>query len=79
MSCKLYANLQQQIYNLQRWNALGEGIWISEMQSKQAGWKKPRRIIVIKQEEEVRSKATGKKLKTLFDQAGIDLNSSTYL
>jgi len=71
MSCKLYANLQQQIYQIGHWRALGEGIWISEITYKQGGWKKPRRIVVIKQSEEIRPKATGKKLKTLFSSIGI--------
>ena len=34
-------------------------------------WKKARRIVVIKQSEEIRPKATGKKLKTLFSSLGI--------
>lgn len=72
MSCKLYANLQSEIYQIKKWNPLGAGIWISEIQYKQGGWQKPRRIVVIRQQQEVRAKVTGKKLKTLFDLNGID-------
>ena len=72
MSCKLYANLQGTIYSIKKWNAIGEGVWISEMEYQQGGWSKPRRIIIIKQSEEIRPKATGKKLRTLFDKIGID-------
>lgn len=72
MSCKLYAKLQNEVYQIEKWNPLGMGIWISEIQYQQGGWKKPRRIVVLKQQEEVRPKATGKKLKTLFDTVGID-------
>lgn len=72
MSCKLYANLQSEIYQIKKWNPLGLGIWISEIEYKQGGWKAARRVVVIKQQEEIRTKATGKKLKTLFDTAGID-------
>jgi hypothetical protein len=66
MSCKLYTNLQNEIRHIQNWNPLGLGIWISEIKYKQGGWKKARRIIVIRQDEEIRPKATGKKLKNLF-------------
>src|SRR3954454_3558180 len=66
MACKLYANLQAEIYQLTKWNAIGEGLWISEIRYKQGGWKRARRIIVIRQSEEIRPKATGRKLKTLF-------------
>lgn len=72
MACKLYANLQNSIYLIKKWNAIGEGLWISEIEFQQGGWSKSRRIIVIKQSEEIRPKATGKKLRTLFDKLGID-------
>ncbi len=72
MSCKLYANLQNTLYCIKNWNAVGEGIWISEFMYKQNGWSRARRIIVIKQSEEIRQRATGKKLKTLFSSMGIE-------
>jgi DNA-directed RNA polymerase subunit N (RpoN/RPB10) len=72
MSCKLYANLQSTIYNIQKWQAIGLGLWISEIEFRQGGWSKPRRIIVIKQLEEVRKKTTGKKLTSLFKQEDLD-------
>lgn len=72
MACKLYANLQASIYSIAKWNAIGEGIWIAELNYKQVGWAKARRIVVIKQSEEIRRRATGKKLKTLFSSMGIE-------
>jgi hypothetical protein len=69
---KLYANLQREVYNIQKWIATGEGIWISEILFKQGGWSKARRIVVVKQSEEIRQRATGKKLKTLFSSMGIE-------
>lgn len=73
MSCKLYANLQSAIYHHQRWHPVGMGIWISEIEFKQGGWSKPRRIILIKQQEEIRRKpTTGKKLNTLFKLEDLD-------
>lgn len=71
MACKLYANLQSEVYRISRWIAIGEGLWISEINYRQGKWKKERRIVVIKQNEEVRPRATGKKLKTLFSSMGI--------
>lgn len=71
MACKLYANLQSEIGAIKRWVAIGEGIWISEISYKQGGWKAARRIVVIKQDEEIRPRATGKKLKTLFSDLGL--------
>jgi hypothetical protein len=72
MSCKLYANLQQEIYKISNWIPLGLGLWISEISYKQGGWEKPRRVIVVKQQEELRPRATGKKLRTLFDHLNLD-------
>ena len=72
MSCKLYARLQSAIYSITNWQPLGMGIWISEIQYQQGAWSKPRRIIVIKQLEEIRKKATGKKLTSLFKLEDLD-------
>ena len=72
MSCKLYAKLQGAIYGIKNWQAIGMGIWITEIEYKQANWSKPRRIVIIKQQEEVRKKTTGKKLTSLFKLADID-------
>lgn len=73
MACKLYANLQVAIYNITNWHPIGIGIWINEIEYQQGGWSTPRRIIIIKQQEEVRrKKTTGKQLKTLFSEQGID-------
>ena len=72
VSCKLYARLQQEIYRVSNWVPIGMGLWISEIEYKQGGWTKPRRVILIKQMEEIRPKATGKKLRTLFDHAGLE-------
>lgn len=72
VSCKLYANLQSAIYAHTTWNPIGMGIWIAEIEFKQGGWSKARRIVIIKQEEEVRKKTTGKKLQSLFKLEDID-------
>lgn len=67
IACRLYANIQLAIYQTQNWLPLSTGLWVSEMSLQLGGWHRTRRIIIIKQDEELRAKATGKKLKTLFD------------
>lgn len=66
MSCKLYARLQKTIYGIKNWQAIGMGIWITEIEFKQGNWSKPRRVVIIKQQEEVRKKTTGKRLTSLL-------------
>lgn len=65
---RMHAVLQQKIKDIKAWNALGEGIWISEFTYQAKGWNKERRVVVIKQSIELRPKASGKKLK-LFDDS----------
>ena len=48
------------------------GIWITEIEFRQGGWSMPRRIVIIKQLEEVRKKTTGKRLTSLFKLEDID-------
>jgi hypothetical protein len=72
MSCKLTARLQSSIYSIKNWQAMGMGIWITEIEFTQGNWSKSRRIVVIKQQEEIRKKTTGKKLRSLFKLEDID-------
>jgi hypothetical protein len=37
IACKLYANLQASIYGITQWNAIGEGLWVSEINYLQGG------------------------------------------
>jgi hypothetical protein len=63
---RMHAVLQLSIKEIKNWIAIGEGIWISEIQYQASRWRKPRRVVVIKQDILLRQRATGKKLK-LFD------------
>ena len=65
---RMHALLQQKIKDIKAWNALGQGIWISEFTYPAKGWSKERRVVVVKQSIELRPKAGGKKLK-LFDDS----------
>jgi hypothetical protein len=66
IAAKMHAGLQQKVKNLKTWNAIGAGIWISEIAYKAAKWGSPRRVVVVRQSIAMRPQATGKKLK-LFD------------
>jgi hypothetical protein len=63
---RMHAMMQQKIKETKTWNAIGEGIWISEMEYKGTKWSTARRIVIVKQSVIIRPKASGKKLK-LFD------------
>ena len=63
---RMHAVIQRKIKDIKNWVAIGEGLWIAEIEYKAEQWSKPRRVVVIKQDIQMRPKATGKKLK-LFD------------
>lgn len=75
MAVPLFAELQRQLYNIKTRNAIGCGLFITEIIYQQGGWSKPRRVVVVKELQEIRKEVTGKKIKAknLFEQAGIDL------
>jgi hypothetical protein len=62
----MHVAMQDKIRQLKTWIAIGLGIWISETDYKATKWDSPRRVIVIRQSDDLRAKATGKTLK-LFD------------
>lgn len=63
---RMHAIMQQRIKDVRTWTVIDKGIWIAEFEYKADKWKKARRVVVIRQQVELRPKATGKKLK-LFD------------
>lgn len=63
---RMHAVIQQKIKDIKNWIAIGEGVWIAEIEYKAVKWNKTRRVVVTKQDIQIRPKATGKKLK-LFD------------
>lgn len=64
---RMHAVLQYKIKDIKNWIAIGQGIWISEIEYQAGRWKQPRRMVVIRQDVQIRPKATGKKLNKLFD------------
>jgi hypothetical protein len=63
---RLHAAIQQEIKDLKTWSPIDKGIWVAELDYKAGRWGKARRVVVIRQQVDLRPKATGKKLK-LFD------------
>jgi len=66
VAARMHVGLQDKVHQIKTWNAMGFGIWISEMEYKAAKWEKARRVVVVRQSVAMRPEATGKKLK-LFD------------
>jgi hypothetical protein len=67
ISTKFYNSVKHSIARAITWQYLDEGIEISEEIFRCPGWKKPRRIVMIRQKISTRPKATGKKV-TLFGE-----------
>ena len=65
---RLHAAIQQEIKDLKTWSPIDKGIWVAELDYKAGRWGKARRVVVIRQQVDLRPKATGKKLK-LFDDS----------
>lgn len=62
IAVKMYPLLKMSIQEIKTWRTLGEGIAIGEMQYSSVGWQKSRRVVVVRQDMNVRPKATGKLL-----------------
>lgn len=68
-----YSTIQQKVAGIKNWWHLDDGLQISETSYQSDLWKKPRRLIVVRQHIKKRPKATGKQLK-LFKEEGIYQN-----
>lgn len=64
---RMHAVIQQKIQDIKNWIAIGEGLWIAQIEYKAERWSKARRVVVVKQDIQMRPKATGKKLKLFND------------
>lgn len=63
---RMHVLIQHRIKDIQNWNVLDKGLWISEFNYQAKGWTSNRRVVVIRQSVALRPKASGKMLK-LFD------------
>ncbi len=68
VSAPLHSPLQRKLANETKWLSLAEGVEVCSSEYQQAGWKSPRRIIMIRQSIAERPKAGGKQLKLFKDK-----------
>lgn len=66
VAVKMYPTIKQELRRLQSWIKLKDGIEIAEFEYQSPEWKKPRRMIAVRKNIEILTKATGKLL--LFDE-----------
>jgi IS4 transposase len=62
----MYANIKQELRSLKSWTRLKDGMEIAEFEYQSPEWKEPRRMVAVRKNIEVLTKATGKLL--LFDE-----------
>jgi hypothetical protein len=63
IAAKFYAPIQQMIARQKVWLQLGKGIEIAETGYQGEDWKRPRRLIMVRQEIDKRPRAVGKQLR----------------
>ena len=66
IAVKMYPTLKRELRALQGWTKLKDGIEIAEFEYQSPEWKKPRRMVAVRKNIEILTKATGKLL--LFDE-----------
>ena len=66
VAVKMYPTIKQELRRLQSWIKLKDGIEIAEFEYQSPEWKKPRRMVAVRKNIEILTKATGKLL--LFDE-----------
>ncbi len=73
IAARFYLPVKRALASEKTWWKLGNGIEISETMYQSPQWKKPRRLVMIRQQIQERPKATGKALR-LFEDEGIYKN-----
>jgi hypothetical protein len=66
IAVKMYPNIKQELRSLKSWTKLKDGMEIAEFEYHSPEWKQARRMVVVRKNIEVLTKATGKLL--LFDE-----------
>jgi hypothetical protein len=72
----MYVTIQRKISSLKTWLKIENGIEITEFEYQGEDWKKPRRMVAVRQKIDIRPKATGKQLKLFEDN--IEINGYRY-
>jgi len=68
IAAKFYRPLKLAIAREKTYLRLDDGIQISDTSYQSPGWEKPRRLIIVRQEIAIRSKATGKQLRLFGEE-----------
>jgi len=66
IAVKMYPNIKQELRSLKSWTKLKDGMEIAEFEYQSPDWKQPRRMVAVRKNIEILTKATGKLL--LFDE-----------
>ncbi len=74
---KFYEPIKRILISERKWLTLADGIEVSEVNYRSIGWKKERRIVLIRQSVEKRPKASGRQLK-LFPEDGTTYKEYRY-
>ena len=65
VACRFNNSIKIQLASQAKWTEVADGIHIAESTYQAQDWKKPRRIIMVRQEIDKRPKAAGKKIKKI--------------
>ena len=68
VAARMYSAIKRKLAYQNTWLKLDEGIEIADTQYRAANWEKPRRMIMIRQEINLRPKAAGKQLRLFEDE-----------
>jgi hypothetical protein len=73
----MYVTIQRKIATQKTWLKIENGIEICEFEYQGEDWKKPRRMVAVRQKISLRPEAVGKQL-SLFDDEFLELNNYRY-
>ena len=65
VACRFNNSVKIQLASQSLWTEVDKGLHIAESTYQAQDWDKPRRIIMVRQNTDIRSKAAGKKIKTV--------------
>lgn len=73
VACRFNNSIKIQLASQAKWTEVADGIHIAESTYQAQDWKKPRRIIMVRQEIDKRPKAAGKKIKKIKNSKQLEL------
>ena len=73
VACRFNNSIKIQLASQVKWTEVADGLHIAESTYQAQDWKKPRRIIMVRQEIDKRPKAAGKKIKKIKNTKQLEL------